>query len=84
MTVRGWSPFTFPTVGPFGIAIYIWRSLKYECVYPHSFETWIRYYNGERPHSALDDQTPWRWTPPGCRHDQPQGLNALAFDIRAS
>jgi putative transposase len=41
----------------------LWRSLKYECVYLHAFETgselraglshWISYYNTWRPHSAL-------------------------------
>jgi len=46
----------------------LWRSLKYEAVYLHEltdgFETervigaWIRFYNSERPHSALDGQTP--------------------------
>lgn len=46
----------------------LWRSLKYECVYWQAFETgsearagigrWIAYYNGERPHSALNGQTP--------------------------
>ncbi|KJS39378.1 MAG: integrase [Rhodospirillaceae bacterium BRH_c57] len=46
----------------------LWRSLKYECVYLHAFETgselraglerWIRYYNTRRPHSALTGQTP--------------------------
>ena len=46
----------------------LWRSLKYECVYLHAFETgselraglawWIGYYNGRRPHSGLDGQTP--------------------------
>ncbi len=46
----------------------LWRSLKYECVYLHAFETgsearngierWIRRYNEERPHSSLDDRTP--------------------------
>jgi putative transposase len=46
----------------------LWRSLKYECVYLHAFETgsharagigsWINYYNGSRPHSALDGKTP--------------------------
>lgn len=46
----------------------LWRSLKYECVYLHAFETgsetregirkWIRLYNEERPHSSLDDRTP--------------------------
>lgn len=46
----------------------LWRSLKYECVYLHAFETgsklragvarWFGYYNGRRPHSALDGQTP--------------------------
>lgn len=46
----------------------LWRSLKYECVYLHAFETgsdlrtglarWFGYYNGRRPHSALGGQTP--------------------------
>jgi putative transposase len=46
----------------------LWRSLKYECVYLHAFDSpreakdrigaWMRYYNQERPHSALADRTP--------------------------
>ena len=46
----------------------LWRSLKYEAVYMHEpdngFTTrrvigdWIRFYNTQRPHSALDDKTP--------------------------
>jgi putative transposase len=46
----------------------LWRSLKYECVYLHAFETgselraglsrWIGYYNVGRPHSALEGWTP--------------------------
>ena len=46
----------------------LWRSLKYECVYLHAFETgselragltkWIDCYNADRPHSALGGQTP--------------------------
>jgi len=46
----------------------LWRSLKYECVYLHAFETgselraglswWIGYYNARRPHSTLAGQTP--------------------------
>jgi putative transposase len=46
----------------------LWRSLKYECVYLHAFETgselraglsrWIGYYNARRPHSTLDGHTP--------------------------
>ena len=46
----------------------LWRSLKYECVYLHAFETgsearagigkWVTYYNTERPHSALGGRTP--------------------------
>jgi putative transposase len=46
----------------------LWRSLKYECVYLHAFETgselragltrWIGYYNAHRPHSALGGLTP--------------------------
>jgi putative transposase len=46
----------------------LWRSLKYECVYTHAFETGsearvgigrrIDYYNADRPHSALGGRTP--------------------------
>jgi len=46
----------------------LWRSLKYECIYLHAFETgsevrqglkqWIDFYNMHRPHSSLDDKTP--------------------------
>ena len=46
----------------------LWRSLKYECVYLHAFETgsdakpqignWISYYNTERPHSSHRRLTP--------------------------
>jgi putative transposase len=46
----------------------LWRSLKYEAVYLHELTdgfvaqrvigAWIGFYNTERPHSALDGQTP--------------------------
>ena len=46
----------------------LWRSLKYECVYLHAFETgselrarlskWIGYYNTRRPHSTSAGRTP--------------------------
>lgn len=46
----------------------LWRSLKYECIYIHAFETgsetrrgierWITHYNQDRPHSSLGDGTP--------------------------
>ena len=46
----------------------LWRSLKYECIYLHAFETgselraglakWIGYYNARRPHSSLAGHTP--------------------------
>ncbi len=46
----------------------LWRSLKYECIYLHAFETGselragltreIGYYNTRRPHSALAGRTP--------------------------
>lgn len=57
----------------------LWRSLKYECIYLHAFESgsevrqglkhWINYYNTQRPHSSLDDKTPdeayWQIPRPG-------------------
>ena len=46
----------------------LWRSLKYEAVYLHEMTdgfaaervigAWIKFYNTERPHSALDGETP--------------------------
>jgi putative transposase len=46
----------------------LWRSLKYECVCLHAFETgsearaglgrWMAYYNAARPHPALGGRTP--------------------------
>ncbi|MAU95309.1 MAG: IS3 family transposase, partial [Fulvimarina sp.] len=46
----------------------LWRSLKYECIYLHAFETgsetragiskWMAYYNTERPHSTHGGETP--------------------------
>jgi len=46
----------------------LWRTLKYECVYLHAWETgseakagirkWITFYNYQRPHSALGERTP--------------------------
>ena len=46
----------------------LWRSVKYECVYLHAFETgselraglgrWFTYYDQHRPHSRLAGKTP--------------------------
>ena len=46
----------------------LWRSLKYECVYLHAWETgseakagvgkWIEFHNRKRPHSALGGTPP--------------------------
>jgi putative transposase len=57
----------------------LWRSLKYECIYLHAFETgsqvreglkrWVDLYNTRRPHSSLDGKTPdeayWQQPRPG-------------------
>ncbi len=70
----------------------LWRSLKYECVYLHAFESgsqaraeigrWIDYYNGERPHSALDGRTPNEayddLTPPYPGHAPDMATNVVA------
>ena len=46
----------------------LWRSMKYECVYLHAWETgtearagirtWMTFYNDQRPHSALGGKPP--------------------------
>jgi len=46
----------------------LWRTLKYECVYLHAWETgsqtragirkWMEFYNYRRPHKALGGQPP--------------------------
>jgi len=47
----------------------LWRTLKYECVYLNAFEggtearegisRLVELYNRKRPHSSLDDRTPY-------------------------
>ena len=46
----------------------LWRSIKYENIYPHAYKTvsaacagigrYLPFYNSQRPHSSLDRQTP--------------------------
>lgn len=46
----------------------LWRTLKYENIYLHAYETgnaarsgirtWLDTYNSKRPHSSLNDYTP--------------------------
>jgi putative transposase len=46
----------------------LWKSIKYEKVYLHAYETvgaaqqglerYLTFYNRQRPHRALDDKTP--------------------------
>jgi putative transposase len=58
---------------------WLWRSLKYECVYLHAFETgselraglsqWICYYNARRPHSHWSGARPRRHIGPWTRRD---------------
>ena len=69
----------------------LWRSLKYECVYLHVFETglalhaglqrWISHYNTRRPHSSLSGRTPdeaYNGIEPRCwRHNRNLGLAYL-------
>ena len=52
----------------------LWRSLKYECVCLHAYETgselragvtwWIDYHNGRRPHPAWRDKRRMKYTQP--------------------
>jgi len=60
----------------------LWRSLKYECIYLNAYEggletrrgigSWVELYNRRRPHSSLDDRTPfeacWRMPRQGYRY----------------
>ncbi len=65
----------------------LWRSLKYEAVYLHELTdgfraqrvigAWMAFYNTERPHSALADQTPaeaYAIRQPMDMMDKPDGL----------
>jgi len=65
----------------------LWRSLKYEAIYLHELTDgfkaervigeWIDFYNTERPHSALADQTPaeaYGAERPVDMMDKPDGL----------
>ena len=72
----------------------LWRSLKYEAIYLHEIADgftarrligeWLRFYNVERPHSALDGRTPaeaYRGEPPVDMMDKP--LRALPTSPQA-
>ena len=72
----------------------LWRSLKYEAVYLHEIADgfqarrligdWVRFYNLERPHLALDGRTPaeaYRCEPPVDMMDKP--LRALPTSPQA-
>ena len=71
----------------------LWRSVKYECVYLHAFETGsdlraglnrcMTYYNTRRPHSALAGQTPdeayYQITPSPCPGHAPDRVMETAL-----
>ena len=72
----------------------LWRSLKYEAIYLHEIadgfsarrliRDWVRSYNLERPHLALDGRTPaeaYRGEPPVDMMDKP--LRALPTSPQA-
>ena len=72
----------------------LWRSLKYEAIYLHEIadgfqarrliREWVRCYNVERPHSALDGRTPaetYRGETPVDTMDKP--LRALPTSPQA-
>jgi putative transposase len=66
----------------------LWRSLKYECVYLNAYETgselregigrWINFYNEQRPHSSLDDKTPYEayWQKPRAGYHSRPSIQA--------
>ena len=74
----------------------LWRSLKYEAIYLHEVADgltarrligeWVRFYNVERPHSALDGRTPaeaYRGeTPPALRSTSPRRPAATIWASR--
>jgi putative transposase len=71
----------------------LWRSIKYECVYLHAFETgselrqglsrWIGFYNAHRPHSALVGRTPdeayYQIAPTSSPGHAPERMSAIAL-----
>jgi putative transposase len=71
----------------------LWRSIKYECVYLHAFETgselrqglsrWIGFYNAHRPHSALAGRTPdeayYQIAPTFSPGHAPERMSAIAL-----
>ena len=72
----------------------LWRSLKYEAIHLHEIVDgyaarrligeWLRFYNVERPHSALDGRTPaeaYRGETPADMMDKP--LRALPTSPQA-
>ena len=77
----------------------LWRSMKYECVYLHAFETglewrrglakWISFYNTRRPHSQFDGRTPDEvyfqiaTTPSPWQHGRDPGLAYSGYRLCA-
>jgi putative transposase len=71
----------------------LWRSLKYEAVYLHEMTDgfaaerviggWIEFYNTERPHSALDGQTPAETYSAGRPVDMMDNASALPTSPQA-
>ena len=71
----------------------LWRSLKYEAVYLHEMTDgfaaervigqWIAFYNTERPHSALDGQTPAEAYSTGRPVDMMDNASALPTSPQA-
>jgi putative transposase len=71
----------------------VWRSVKYEEVYLHAYDSvseaerhlavYLAFYNQGRPHTALDGQTPIWCTLPRCPTARQRNVHPAEFHLRS-